>query len=164
MRVTGKKFIYLQEKRRLPNGMVTNLEMIEHPGAALIVPFKSPGEVIFLRQYRPAIRKYLFELPAGTRDNKEAPLTCARRELVEETGFAARRWEKLGKIYLAPGYSTEEIYIYKALDLYPALAEADHDEIIKTETLNRRRVQALFHQGLVVDAKTICALALCQWL
>lgn len=164
MRIKGKKFTYLQQKRLLPNGVVADLEIIEHPGAALILPFMSNDQMVFLRQYRPVIKRYLYELPAGTRDRKESALTSARRELIEETGLAARTWKKLGEVYLAPGYSTEVIHIYSARDLYPSHAEPDKDEIIKTHTFSRRHVQDLFKKGSIVDAKTICALALCRWL
>lgn len=164
VRVKGRKFTYLQQKCRLPNGVVTDLEMIDYPAAALIIPFVARDKIIFLKQYRPVLKKYLYELPAGTCDQHESPYACARREVIEETGFAARLWKKLGKIYLAPGYSTEVIHIYAAGKLSPAQAEADRDEIIKIKIFTRQQVYDLVRKGVIVDAKTLCALMLCKWL
>jgi len=160
MRIKGKKFVYIREKRRLPNGVVTNLEMIEHPGAALIIPFLAPDKVIFLKQYRAVLRRYLYELPAGTLSKRETPLACARRELPEETGYAAQQFKYLGKIHPVPGYSTEVIHIFQAARLTPRAAEKDFDEIIRTVVLSRSQIRRLFRTRKIVDAKTICALAM----
>lgn len=164
MKIKGKKFVYQVKKVRLPNGATTSLEMITHPGAALIVPFLSPDKVIFLRQYRAVLGQYLLELPAGTLDPAEAPLACARRELTEETGYRAGRITRLGQIYPVPGYSTETIHIYRAERLTPCHAEKDADEIITLKVLTRRQAQDGVARGRIRDAKTICALALCGWL
>ncbi len=161
MRIRGKKFSYIRERRRLPNGVVTTLEMIDYPQAALIVPFLSADRIIFLRQYRTVIGKTLYELPAGTAAKGESPLSCARRELPEESGYAAKKIVPLGHIYPVPGYSTEVIYIFKAQGLYPRLAQKDFDEIIKTEVLSRRQIRRLFQEKKITDGKTICALAFC---
>ena len=161
MRIQGKKFTYIQKQQRLPNGVVTRMEMIEHPGAALIVPFLSPNKIIFLRQYRAVMKKVLYELPAGTTSPGESPLACARRELPEETGYSARKIKKAGFIYPVPGYSTEVIHIFMAEGLKPQKAEKDFDEIIQTVVLSRAQVRRLFRQGKIHDAKTICALAFC---
>jgi ADP-ribose pyrophosphatase len=162
MKIKGKKLTYIRERRRLPNGVVTNLEMIEHPGAALIVPFLSKDKVIFLRQYRAVLRRYLYELPAGTLSRRETPLACARRELPEEAGYAAGCFTYLGKIHPVPGYSTEVIHIFKAEKLAPQKAQKDFDEIIRAVVLSRRQIRQLFNQHKIVDAKTICALAMAR--
>ena len=163
-KIKGKKFSYSIEKRLLPNGKITTIDVIWHPGAVLIVPFVNKNSVIFLRQYRAVLEKYLYEFPAGTLDPKEKLLTCAKRELAEETGFAARRWRKLGKIYPVPGYSTEVIHIYQAEDLFERQADKDVDEIIETCTFSKHEIREMFHLGQILDAKTICALALCGWI
>jgi len=164
MRIKGKKFTYSIQKKRLPNGVIATIDVIEHPGAALIIPFLSQDRVDFLHQYRAVIGQYLYELPAGTLDPEENKLTCAKRELIEETGYASSQLTLLGKIFPVPGYSTEIIYIYKATNLKPAFKKGDHDEIIKPVIFTRRQVQQLFKKGKIVDGKTICALALCGWL
>ena len=86
----------------LPNGFKVRLELITHPGAALVVPFLSRNRIIMLRQFRPAINSYLYELPAGTRNVKETPLECAKREILEETGYRADKFHLLGEIYPVP--------------------------------------------------------------
>ena len=99
---------------KLPNGHTVRISFIEHPGAVIIVPLLPDGKVVLMRQYRPALKKYIYELPAGTIDPKEAPLVCARRELLEETGYKAKQFKRLGQIYPVPGYSTEIIHIFRA--------------------------------------------------
>ena len=81
---------------RLPNGFLACLEIVHHIGAALIVPIVSRDKLIMLRQYRPVIDSYLYELPAGTLNKGENPLACARREIIEETGFSAKKFSCLG--------------------------------------------------------------------
>ncbi|MCR4337411.1 MAG: NUDIX hydrolase [Candidatus Omnitrophica bacterium] len=159
-----KKFVYRVESRRLPNGMVTRFQLIEHPGAVLIVPRLKKDQVIVLRQYRVVLKKYLYELPAGNINRGETPFACARRELIEETGYRGKRWQRLGLIYPVPGYSTEKIFIYEASDLVPASAEKDADEIIHTKVMSRSQIKQLFRKGLIQDAKTICALAFKGWI
>ena len=164
MRIQGKKYDFVIKNVRLPNGRTTRLEMVEHPGAVLIVPFYSTDQVILLKQYRPAFGEYLYELPAGTLEKGENRLVCAQRELREETGFGAKKIRSLGKIYLVPGYSNEVINIYSAHELYKKSALPDCDEIIQSEFRTRQQIQYLFRKRKIVDAKTICALAFCGWL
>jgi len=144
--------------------MPKNIPIIKHPGAALIIPFVSRNKVILLRQYRPVIRKYMYELPAGTLEEGESVISCARRELVEETGFSAAKFVKSGYIYPVPGYSTERIMIYKALGLRLARKKLEEDEIIEHIFVDRKKVKHLFKAGKINDAKTICAFCLCGWL
>ncbi|VAW12206.1 hypothetical protein MNBD_BACTEROID05-55 [hydrothermal vent metagenome] len=159
----GCKINYKIVKKKLPNGVVSTMDLIEHPGASLIIPFLSPRRMIFIRQYRAAINQYIIELPAGTRDKKEPYLKCAQRELIEETGYAAKKFKRLGKIYPVPGYSDEEIVIYRADDLYQSQALKDFDEIIETCVMSRREVNKMLKDGKIADAKTICALTMCGW-
>jgi len=151
----------MQKRVKLPNGYTVDLEVIWHPGAALVIPFLNRDTIIFLRQFRPVINKYLYELPAGTLKEGEGPLTCARREIIEETGYSAKKFTFLGKIYPVPGYSTEEINIYKASDLKKEHPLPEQDEIITSMALKKSEVMRLFKRGRITDAKTICALAMC---
>ncbi len=144
--------------------MGLKIPKINHPGATLIVPFLNKNEVVLLRQLRPVIKKYLYELPAGTLEKGELNLSCARRELVEETGYAGAKFIKLGYIYPVPGYSTEKIVIYKALNLKPAKRALEKDEIITLSVVTKEKVRHLFKTGKINDAKTICAFTLCGWL
>jgi len=171
----GKLLEVFVEKKRLPNGYLATFEEIRHPGAALIVPFLGKDKIIMLKQLRPVIRSYIYELPAGTLEKRELPIDCARREIIEETGFAARTLKLLGSIYPVPGYSTERIFIYKAEGLKkverPACPKAllqagrrvEEDEVIRSIVMDRRKVRRLFRSGKIVDAKTIAALAFCGW-
>lgn len=163
-KIKGKKVTFSVVKRRLPTGRTATIDLVEHPGAGLIVPFLSPDKIIFLYQYRAVLDEYLYELPAGTLEKDEPVLACVKRELMEETGYAGRRFVRLGKIYPVPGYSNEVIYIYKAEGLIPAQAEKDRDEVIQPKVFNRSHVKALFKKGKIVDAKTICGLVMVGWL
>jgi ADP-ribose pyrophosphatase len=158
---------------------MATFEMIRHPGASLIVPFLDKNTVILLRQLRPVIDSYIYELPAGTLDKGETPLACARREIIEETGYCAKWFTPLGAIYPVPGYSTEKIFIYRAENLKKVIHNSraplrvpyqhkyqhhgEKDEWLEHKLFTRSQVRRLFKQGKIVDAKTICGLALCGW-
>lgn len=161
---SGKLLKFYIKSERLPNGYLATFEMIKHPGAALIIPFLSKDKVIMLRQLRPVINSYIYELPAGTLDENESPLACARREIIEETGYSAKKVTLLGKIYPVPGYSTENIAIFKAEGLKEKPRVAEKDEVIESKIFNKSEVRRLFRNGKMVDAKTICAFAYCGWL
>lgn len=160
----GRLLNVFVQKVKLPHGYVATFEMIKHPGAALIVPFLAKDKIIMLRQLRPVIKSYIYELPAGTLDKNESPLACARREIVEETGYSAKRFTLLGKIFPVPGYSTEKIVIYKAEGLRKGPYRAEEDEVIESRVFTRHEIKSLFRRGRIVDAKTISALAFCGWL
>ncbi len=151
-------------KKLLPNGYLARFEIIKHPGAALVVPFLTKDKIILLKQLRPVINSYIYELPAGTLDKNEPPLSCARREIIEETGYAAKKFTKLGEIYPVPGYSTEKITIFKAESLTKRHRIPEQDEIIESFEFDKKKIKKLFKSGKIIDAKTICALALCDWL
>ncbi|OGX24941.1 MAG: hypothetical protein A2787_03145 [Omnitrophica WOR_2 bacterium RIFCSPHIGHO2_01_FULL_48_9] len=160
----GKIITVTRKRTRLPNGYMADMDFVVHPGAVLIVPFVNPQEILMLRQYRPVIGKYLYELPAGTLKIKENVLSCARRELNEETGYTAKKLSLLGKIYPVPGYSTEIISIYEAFELKEKAMPKEPDEVIQVHRFKKSRVLKMFKRGHIRDAKTICALAFCGWL
>lgn len=155
----------LRRQAVLPDRRKVALEILRHPGAALIVPFISDKEIILLKQFRPVIEDYLYELPAGTLEKGESPLSCARREIREETGYSARRFSFLGEIFPVPGYSTEKISIYKAQDLSKDRGVSlDKDEFIRSFVIAKDKARGLIKRGKIRDAKTICALVLCGWI
>lgn len=160
----GRLLEVTRKKARLPNGYRLTLEVIKHPGAALIVPFLSRDKIILLRQFRPVINKYLYELPAGTLNKGESHLACARREIKEEAGYSARKFIRLGFIYPAPGYTTEKIVIYKAQGLKKTGVFTEKDEVITAQEVTKKEVARIFKSEELTDAKTICALAFCRWL
>jgi ADP-ribose pyrophosphatase len=159
-----KRLLVKRKKIRLPNGYCTRIELVIHPGAVVIVPFLSSGKVLILRQFRPALDKYLYELPAGTIEGQETPFSCARREIVEETGYLAARLMRLGFIYPVPGYSTEKITIFKATGLKRKQIRLEKDEVITVMETTKSKIRELFKKGALVDAKSICALGMCGWL
>ena len=167
----GKLLKVLTQKRRLPDGRLTTLDIIDHPGAVLIVPFLDQKRLIFIRQYRSAIQRFIYELPAGTLNPRESLTKCAHRELAEETGYRAGKMSVLGNIFPVPGYSTEVITIFKAQGLSPLDSDKgkvdvikDPDEVIRVRVLSRVQIQKIFRSGRLNDAKTICALGFCGFL
>jgi ADP-ribose pyrophosphatase len=95
----GKVYSLIKENVTLDNGITTDMEFIEHPGATAIIPLLNKNRIVLLNQYRHALRKYIWEIPAGTLDPRESAMNCAKRELIEETGFSAETdgiaWERL---------------------------------------------------------------------
>ena len=158
----GKMLKYNIDEVLLPNGKKTSREVIKHPGAAAVVAVLSDGRVIFVRQYRYPIARVLYELPAGKLDAGEEPLDCARRELAEETGFAAGEWRKLAAIVTAPGFCDEVIHIYKAENLSAGRQNADEDEFVETVFLSPAEIEDLVGNGGICDAKTLAGLFLCK--
>ncbi len=158
----GRVFKLIREKMRLPNGTTVDLDIIRHPGAAAMVPLKDDGSLIMVRQYRHAVGGYIWEIPAGTLDHGESPLECAKRELIEETGYAAESWEGLGTIIPVPGYSDEKIHIFLAADLHAALQNLDSDEIIHVREVPFEKAFAMIEKGEIKDSKTITSLFLAK--
>jgi ADP-ribose pyrophosphatase len=149
---------------KLPNGRTIRITYIDHPGAVIIAPFLDKSTVVMMRQFRPALKKYIYELPAGTLDPHESIAACARRELLEETGLKAGKLTKLGAIYPVPGYSTEVIHIFKAEGLTMTQAQPEEYEVIETLPMTKHKVRQLMAQGKLMDAKSICVFAFCGWL
>ena len=144
--------------RKLPNGQISYFEEVKHPGAVLVVPFANE-KIVFLRQYRPVISRYIWELPAGKIDPGETPAACAKREMREETGFNITGLKKIGRIYTTPGFSDELIYIYRADCFSRGKPETEKDEMICVQLLSPARVRCLFSNGRINDSKTISALS-----
>src|SRR5215210_3081848 len=119
----------------LESGHSVRREVVEHPGAVVIVPIDGDGRVLWVKQYRYAAGRALLELPAGTLEQGEEPEATARRELPEETGFAASDWQRIGGFYSAPGFCTEYLHAYSATDLRPETAPGDEDEDIEVVPL-----------------------------
>jgi ADP-ribose pyrophosphatase len=143
----------------LPNGETTQLELMRHPGAAGAVPLFDDGSIAILRQYRHAAGGWLWEIPAGKLDVAgEDPLACARRELAEEAGLAARRWEKLGSILTTPGFCDEVIHLYLARDLSEVDRHHERDEVIEVHRMGLADALARIPAEEIRDTKTVCAL------
>ena len=156
----GRVFTLHRDRIVLPNGVETSLEVIRHPGAAAIVPVTAAGNVLLVRQFRYAIDTSIWEIPAGTMEPDESPITCARRELVEEIGVSAGRWHDMGKITPLPAYSDEVIHLFRADDLQPAEQNLDADEILEVHEFNFQETLEMIRMGGIRDAKTIAGLTL----
>ena len=161
----GRVFNLVSENYTLDNGVTADMDFIQHPGAAAMVPMLNQKEVILIKQYRHAIRQFIWEIPAGTLDPLESPINCAKRELIEETGYASNKWHQLGTITPLPGCSNERIHIFLALDLKPAEQQLDDDEMLKVHQVNLEEALQMILKGEINDGKTISGLFLAfNWL
>jgi ADP-ribose pyrophosphatase len=149
-----------EQEWRGPDGRRFTRDVVVHPGAVAVLAEPAPGRVLLIRQFRVPARGWLLEIPAGTLEAGETPLACARRELIEETGFRARRWRKLGAVWPVPGYCTERIHLYRAWSLEPARAACDEDEHIRVVEMTVGEVSAAVRSGRLADGKSLAALLL----
>jgi ADP-ribose pyrophosphatase len=156
----GRVFELLRENITLENGVSVDLDIIRHPGASAIVPVSNQDSLLLVRQYRHAVGDFIWEIPAGTLNPNETPLECAKRELIEETGFSANKWEKLGEITPVPGYSDERIHIFLCGELTPARQDLDKDEVLGVHEIRLDEAVKMIGEGLIQDGKTICGLFL----
>jgi len=148
-----------------PDGSTGELEMIRHPGAAAVVPVLSDPAgpdptILLIRQYRYATNGMLGEIPAGRLGRGEAPVDCARRELLEETGMYAGNIEPLTTIWTTPGFTDERIHLFWARDLTPGQMAREPDEFIELEPRHLSQVLAAIRDGEICDAKTVAAILL----
>lgn len=143
---------------RTPSGIETLREVIEHRGAVALIAFDAAQRLLLVRQYRHAVQRATLEIPAGTLEQGEDPEQCATRELREETGFVAARLERIGGIYPSPGFCTEYIHLYLALDLTQATAQPEADEAIELERLSWEDVMERVRAGDIADGKSVSAL------
>lgn len=146
----------------LPGGRRTTREVVEHPGAVAIVAVTSSGKVLFVRQFRYAVGSELLEIPAGKVERGEDPAACARRELLEETGYEARELVPLAALYASPGFSNEVIHLFLARDLARQAAQPDGDEQIIVEEVDLGVAAGMVARGEFKDAKTVTGLLLAQ--
>lgn len=135
-------------------------EIIKHNGSVVIVPVFDDGTVGMVRQYRYAAGKFLLEIPAGTIDKGEDIEEAARRELEEEVGVTASRFEKLTEFYVSPGFLTEKMYVYLASGLTATAQNLDEDEILAVERHTFPDLFEMIRNGEIQDAKTMCGLML----
>lgn len=141
-------------------GITYQREVVHHRGSAVIVPILPDGNVALVRQYRhPAVR-YLLEFPAGTLNEGEAPEEGAARELEEELGMVAGRWEKLSEFFVSPGFCEEKMWLYLATDLEPTRQQLEADELLSVVPLSLTQAVEMVSEGEIQDAKTIIGLLL----
>jgi len=138
-----------------PDGFEIKRYTVQHRGSAVMMPVDENNRILLVRQYRLPARRYLWELPAGSIDEGETALQTARRELVEETGYRAKRWQKLAEFFPSPGFLAEEMTIYLATGLTAGEATPMEDERIEVRWFTAKQVDDMLRAGKILDAKTI---------
>ena len=143
---------------RLPDAGQAAREYIRHPGAVAIVPLFDDGSVLLERQFRYPHRRDFIEVPAGKLDPGEPPLETAKRELLEETGYVAKEWTRLGVIHTAIAYTDEAIHLYLARRLTKGERKLDPGEFLETLVKPFDEALAMIRDGEITDAKSVAAL------
>ncbi len=146
------------DKNELPNGKTAMREIIEHSGGVCVAALTKDDELLFVRQYRSPYEEIVTELPAGKIDKGENPLSCGKRELLEETGAGAGRYIDLGSFYPTPGYCGEIIYLFGALDLEFFEQEPDEDEFLEVIRLPLQKAVQMVLENQLPDGKTQTAI------
>ena len=154
----GKFFAVHRDVVRLPDGAQAVRDYIRHPGAVAMVALTAQGDVILERQHRYPLGRDFVEIPAGKVDADETQLDTAKRELLEETGYAAAEWTRLGLIHNAIGYSDEGIELWLATGLEKREAKLDAEEFLEVFTLPFGEALAMAADGRISDVKTIIGL------
>jgi ADP-ribose pyrophosphatase len=160
----GRIFTVVAERVTLPNGHELEVEVIRHPGSVVIVPMTQDGQVILVRQYRHAIGRSLWELPAGSLKKNEDPDQAAVRECHEEVGLVPANVERLGSFFPTPGYCDENMIFYKATGLREPRtgdeAHPDEDEEIETKAFAAGDLMRMIESGEISDLKTVAGVFL----
>jgi len=141
-----------------PSGVRATREVITHPGSVVVLPVLPDGRIVLIRQYRYAARQYLWELVAGRIDAGETPKVAAARELIEETGFRAKRFRVFLDVFPTPGFLEERMFILLAEDLTAGEAEPEEDEKIISRAYNRKQLEEMIRGGKLRDAKSIAGI------
>lgn len=150
-----------------PNGNVGELEMLRHPGAAAVVPFlddptSDDPRIVLIRQFRHATDGYLWEIPAGRREQGEPPLDTAHRELREETGYTATHMTRLTQIWTTPGFTDEVIHLYMASGLTAGSTSHESDEVLELHEFRLSEVVAMIERSEITDCKTCVAVLMAE--
>ncbi|MCX5970027.1 MAG: NUDIX hydrolase [Coprothermobacterota bacterium] len=154
----GKIISLEKQEVLLPSGRLAEREIVRHPGAVAILAINEEGEVLIEEQYRAALDETIWEIPAGKLEPGESILTCAQRELLEETGYEATQWKHLHSFYTSPGFCDEVVHLFLAESLVKKEAKPEFDEEITTQFFSRERLAALLKPGRTCDGKTLLAL------
>ena len=157
----GKVIHVRKDKVLCPNGKESFREIVDHHGGVGVLAFLE-GKIALVKQFRYAYKEELYEMPAGKLEKGEDPAEGGRRELEEEVGYVADKYEYLGKMYPSCGYTNEIIYLYKAENLRKTHTHLDDDEFLSVEWFSLEEIKKMVVSGQIVDAKTICALYLLE--
>ncbi len=159
-RIYDGRLIHLnQETVTLPGGREVELDIVHHPGGAVITALNDKKDVCLLRQFRHAAGGVIWELPAGCIDPEdESPLDTGRRELQEEAGLVATDWQDLGSIYTSPGFCDEVLHLFLARDLDHTATDHEEDELIEVHWLHFEEAVRMVMNNEIRDAKTVAGL------
>ena len=160
----GRVFSVEVERARFPNGREHEMTIVRHPPSVVLIPLQDDGQVVMIRQYRHALRRELWELPAGSLDPGESPEMAAARECEEEIGLVPTRIERLRGLYPTPGYCDEEMIFFRLSGLRQPPSDSprqrDDDEDIQSRVMPIAEARAMVARGEVVDLKTAYGLTL----
>jgi ADP-ribose pyrophosphatase len=160
----GRVFSVEVDQVVLPDGRHTELAIVRHRPSVVLVPVRDDGRIVMIRQYRHALKKDLWELPAGNVDADETAEAAAARECEEEIGEVPGRIERLGAFYPTPGYCDEEMIFFRVSELRPPPPDSPHrpddDEVITTHPMAAGEAKAMVARGQIIDLKTAYALTL----
>ena len=154
----GRVFGVRRDRVREPGGILVTREVVTHNGSVVLLPVFPDGRILLVRQYRHAARQFLWELVAGRIEPDEAPLVGARRELLEETGYTARRYRKLLDVFPTPGFVSERMLVYLAEGLRPGTAQPESDERITTRKFTPAALERMMRRGTLRDGKSIAGI------
>jgi ADP-ribose pyrophosphatase len=155
---SGKAISLRADEIVLPDGNRATREYMEHPGAVAVIPFIDEENIVLVKQYRFPVKVLTYELPAGKLDKGEKPDVCVRRELQEETGYRAKKIQRLLSYWPTPAFSTEVIHIYSANGLTASTKSPDEDEFIDHKILPFAKALEWVKNGKIMDSKTIIGL------
>jgi ADP-ribose pyrophosphatase len=141
-----------------PGGLRTTREVITHPGSVVVLPLLPDGRILLIRQYRHATRQFLWELVAGRIDAGETPLQAGAREMIEETGYRAKKFKIFLDLFPTPGFLEERMYILLAEGLTVGEAHPEEDEKITAKAYTRKQIESMIRTGKLRDGKTIAGL------
>ncbi|MBE7010445.1 MAG: NUDIX hydrolase [Ruminococcaceae bacterium] len=151
----GKIITLRRDTVSLPNGSEATREVVEHPGGVAVVAVNDDGEVYMVRQFRYPFGEVIMEIPAGKLDAGEDPFACCVRELEEETGLSAQKYDYLGKFMVSPGFCREWIHIYLARELSVGDAHLDPDEFLEVEKIPMDTLMDMVMHNELQDGKTV---------
>ena len=154
----GKRFRVVRAVQQMPDGSQHQREIVAHPGAVAILPLDEQGRVCLIENYRVTAGRALYELPAGTLEPGEPPAEAARRELAEETGYRAERFDLLSQFFTSPGVLDERMYLYLATGLKQGSPAREAGEDIHNRLMPLSEAIDMVRQGRIEDAKTLVGL------
>jgi len=154
----GKSFGVRRDELIEPTGVRTMREVVTHPGSVVVLPVLPGGKIVLVRQYRHATGQYLWELVAGRMEKGENPKEGAERELIEETGYRAKRFTVFLEVFPTPGFLQERMYLLLAEGLKKGEARPEEDEKLIAATYTKKQLEEMMRTGKLRDAKTIAGL------